>query len=251
MWFLTLLKVSVKFLLHYTVRRATNIFGIVASAGKLAKSVVKSKAIFEQMKSLVKKQGLRVLGKANYIRTFAKKGFMEANKRFLINKIPMEFRKVAWFVNSFNKQYARNKYIQEVKNSFWANVKHNGRINTDEINKLMKIRPQNDKEKAIKEEALNKTFWFYVKSPQTGSFSAMPQFANIQKKTYGVPIKSQIFDNYIRYYRFDNLGQRHWPIVEGAINTEDYGHDIYPYIRSEVPAYIKILLKDLVYENNI
>lgn len=248
---ITFLKNILKFGAHSVIRRSTNLFGSFVSAKKLAKAAIKSKQIRSVIVSLAKKQMLRYLGKANFIRSWYLYGVREAMKRFLVNKVPMELRKVYWFVNLF-KSKERTKVLKDVKKEFWKSIESSTKIDKVEIlDKIYKSRPREQEYQEIRNKILDKTFWFYVNSPETGSFSSMPQYANIHKKTYGVPIKSQIFSSYIKYYHFNDLGKRHWPIVRAAMQTKDYGREIYPYIRSEVPARIKILLRELVYKNNI
>ena len=142
--------------------------------------------------------------------------------------------------------------LKDVKKEFWKSIETSTSINKVELlDKIYKSRPREKEYQEIRNKILDKTFWFYVNSPETGSFGSMPQYANIHKKTYGVPIKSQIFDGYIKYYHFNDLGKRHWPIVKAAMQTKDYGREIYPYIRSEPKGNIKLLLRELVYKNNI
>lgn len=246
-----LLKNILKFGTHSVIRRSTNLFGSFVSAKKLAKATIKSKQIRSLIVNLVKKQMLRKLGKANFIRNWYLYGVKEAMKRFLVNKVPMELRKVYWFVNLF-KSKERTKVLKDVKKEFWKSIESSTKIDKVEIlDKIYKSRPREKEYQEIRNKILDKTFWFYVKSPETGSFSSMPQYANIHKKTYGVPIKSQIFSGYIKYYHFNDLGKRHWPIVKAAMQTKDYGREIYPYIRSEPKGNIKLLLRELVYKNNI
>lgn len=246
-----LLKNILKFGTHSVIRRSTNLFGSFVSAKKLAKATIKSKQIRSLIVNLVKKQMLRKLGKANFIRNWYLYGVKEAMKRFLVNKVPMELRKVYWFVNLF-KSKERTKVLKDVKKEFWKSIESSTKIDKVEIlDKIYKSRPREKEYQEIRNKILDKTFWFYVISPETGSFSSMPQYANISKKTYGVPIKSQIFTGYIKYYHFNDLGKRHWPIVKAAMQTKDYGREIYPYIRSEPKGNIKLLLRELVYKNNI
>ena len=248
---LNLLKNILKFGAHSVIRRSTNLFGSFVSAKKLAKATIKSKQIRSLIVNLVKKQMLRKLGKANFIRNWYTYGVREAMKRFLVNKVPMELRKVYWFVNLF-KSKERKKVLKDVKKEFWKSIETSTSINKVELlDKIYKSRPREKEYQEIRNKILDKTFWFYVNSPETGSFSSMPQYANIHKKTYGVPIKSQIFTGYIKYYHFNDLGKRHWPIVKAAMQTKDYGREIYPYIRSEPKGNIKLLLRELVYKNNI
>ena len=183
---------------------------------------------------------LRKLGKANFIRNWYIYGVREAMKRFLVNKVPMELRKVYWFVNLFKSKKEKYKVLKDVKKEFWKSIETSTSINKVELlDKIYKSRPREKEYQEIRNKILDKTF------------CSMPQYANIHKKTYGVPIKSQIFDGYIKYYHFNDLGKRHWPIVKAAMQTKDYGREIYPYIRSEPKGNIKLLLRELVYKNNI
>lgn len=233
------------------VRRATNVFGLFGSSKKLVYAVIKRKNVGKVVQNIAKKQGLRMLGSVNYVRTFYNYGFNEATKRYLINRVPMEFRKVGWFINSFKKDFKTRKFYRQFKEDFWKKSEWGNITNkekAEKLDKLVRMRPREKEYKEIKNEVLNKTFWFYVKSPQTQSFSQMPQYANITKKTYGVPIKSQLF-NQLQYYQWNNLGGIHWTIVKEAMTTNDYGREVYPFIRSEPLPQIKILLKELIYNN--
>ena len=142
------------------------------------------------------------------------------------------------------KAVSKKEYLYKSKKELWKDI-----VNVDNKQKLkliQKIRNGEAKtleEKKIKQEKLNNTFWFRVASPETGNFSVLPQYANISKKIYGVPIRSGIFPGYLKYYVF-NLG---YNTVKQALETENYGKEVYSQIRGEIPARIKILLRDLVY----
>lgn len=163
------------------ILRRTGVFGIYGSIKKYqklykTKQMSKIKAFGKIVKSTAKKNFLRMLGPANYLRDWHKHGVKYTLKKFGWNKlVPMQIKKIIYFNQNFKSIFGREDILKESKKEIWKRLGRNNHYNTDlwklnQIEAIMKT-PENDRERKDVKKLLNQQFYFRLKSPKTGNFS--------------------------------------------------------------------------------
>ena len=204
------------------------------------KSVATKKAL---KKFLIKAIKRKLLSRFNIIIDWKKYGFKYVAKQFALHKLPLEIQR-AYF--TYYSLVGKSK--TKAKKKFWKEIdKKEDKVKV--VKALIKTHPTTKEEKERVDNLLNETFWFNVNSPETHNFSQLPHHVNIYQKVYGLPIRSGIFPNYMKYYQYYFTSRKKTlMLMEKAITTDNFGKEVYSKIRSPIPPHIKILLKNMIYK---
>ena len=102
----------------------------------------------------------------------------------------------------------------------------------ENIVNLTKFKPRNDGEKKVIDEILSMIVSFWVKSPERHCFDKAPQWINIKRKQYSVPIAGEIFSKPFRVYQYQLFSQhRAAEYYKMAVQTANYGREVFRRIR--------------------
>ena len=164
--------------------------------------------------------------------------------------VPVEIRKLIYFLNLFKRMkkqhYKKNKItntrksIREVKrNPAKAMELFYNPDQPENIVNLTKYKPRNDAEKKIIDDILSLIVSFWVKSPERHCFDKAPQWINIKRKQYSVPIAGEIFSKPFRVYQYQLFSQhKAAKYYKMAVSTSNYGREVFRRIRPKSLDYI-------------
>lgn len=166
-----------------------------------------------------------------------------AKKLAYTTLVPVEIRKIIYFLNilkRMKREHHKKKKITNTRKSI-RQVKRNPAkamelfYNPDQpenIVKLTKYKPRNDSEKKIIDEILSLIVSFWVKSPERHCFDKAPQWINIKRKQYSVPIAGEIFSKPFRVYQYKLFSQHSAAqYYSMAVKTSNYGREVFRRIR--------------------
>ena len=166
-----------------------------------------------------------------------------AKKLAYTQLVPVEIRKIIYLLNLFKrmkKQHHKKKNINSTRKKLnQVKLDPNKAIelfyNQDQpenIVNLTKYRSHNDGEKKVIDEILSMIVSFWVKSPERHCFDKAPQWINIKRKQYSVPIAGEIFSKPFRVYQYQLFTkQRAAEYYSMAVKTSNYGREVFRRIR--------------------
>ena len=173
-----------------------------------------------------------------------------AKKLAYTQLVPVEIRKLIYLLSLFKrmkKQHHKKKNINSTRKKL-RQVKRDPNkaielfYNQDQpenIVKLTKFKPRNDGEKKIIDEILSMIVSFWVKSPERHCFDKAPQWINIKRKQYSVPIAGEIFSKPFRVYQYQLFSQhRAAEYYAMAVKTANYGREVFRRIRPKSLDYV-------------
>lgn len=262
MW-ATLFRELVKYLLRAYGGEAYNVIKAIRGAKKLRKyskyakwlkrSNNKHYALFKKrlrnryIKYILKHIGVRTLkaiplGRDIY--EIVTRGFIFYAKKLAYTQlVPVEIRKIIYFLHLLKRMKKANykkkkitntrKSIREVKrNPAKAMELFYNPDQPDNIVNLTKYKPRNDSEKKIIDEILSLIVSFWVKSPERHCFDKAPQWINIKRKQYSVPIAGEIFSKPFKVYQYklfsEHSAAKYYSM---AVSTQNYGREVFRRIR--------------------
>ena len=166
-----------------------------------------------------------------------------AKKLAYTQLVPVEIRKLIYLLSLFKrmkkthhkkkKTDSTRKKLRQVKRD--PNKAIELFYNQDQpenVVKLTKYKPHNDGEKKIIDEILSMIVSFWVKSPERHCFDKAPQWINIKRKQYSVPIAGEIFSKPFRVYQYQLFSQhRAAEYYKMAVKTANYGREVFRRIR--------------------
>ena len=166
-----------------------------------------------------------------------------AKKLAYTQLVPVEIRKLIYWLSLFKrmkKTHHKKKNINSTRKRL-RQVKRDPNkaielfYNQDQpenIVNLTKYKPRNDGEKKIIDEILSMIVSFWVKSPERHCFDKAPQWINIKRKQYSVPIAGEIFSKPFRVYQYQLFSQhRAAEYYKMAVKTANYGREVFRRIR--------------------
>ena len=262
MW-ATLFRELVKYLLRAYGGEIYNVIKAIRGAKKLRKyskyakwlkrSNNKHYALFKKrlrqryIKYILKHIGVRTLkaiplGRDIY--EIVTRGFIfYANKLAYTELVPVEIRKIIYFLHLLKRMKKANYKKKKITNTRKSirQVKRNPAkamelfYNPDQpenIVNLTKYKPRNDAEKKIIDEILSLIVSFWVKSPERHCFDKAPQWINIKRKQYSVPIAGEIFSKPFKVYQYklfsEHSAAKYYSM---AVSTQNYGREVFRRIR--------------------
>ena len=262
MW-ATLFRELVKYLLRAYGGEIYNVIKAIRGAKKLrkyskyAKWLKRSKnkhyALFKRrlrnryIKYILKHIGVRTLkaiplGRDIY--EIVTRGFAFYVKKLAYTQlVPVEIRKIIYFLHLLKRMKKANykkkkitstrKSLREVKrNPSKAMELFYNPDQPDNIVNLTKYKPRNDAEKKIIDEILSLIVSFWVKSPERHCFDKAPQWINIKRKQYSVPIAGEIFSKPFKVYQYKLFSQHSAAkYYSMAVSTQNYGREVFRRIR--------------------
>lgn len=166
-----------------------------------------------------------------------------AKKLAYTTLVPVEIRKIIYFLNILKRMkraHHKKKKITNVRKSIRQVKKDPNKAielfyNPDQpenIVNLTKYKPRNDAEKKVIDEILSLIVSFWVKSPERHCFDKAPQWINIKRKQYSVPIAGEIFSKPFRVYQYQLFSQhRAAQYYAMAVKTSNYGREVFRRIR--------------------
>lgn len=269
MW-ATLLRELGKFLLRAYGGEFYNVVKAIKGAKKLRKyskyakwlkrSNNKHYALFKKrlraryIKYILKHIGVRTLkaiplGRDIY--ELVTRGFIfYAKKLAYTTLVPVEIRKIIYFLHLLKRMkrtHHKKKKITNTRKSI-REVKRNPAkamelfYNPDQpenVVNLTKYKPRNDAEKKIIDEILSLIVSFWVKSPERHRFDKAPQWINIKRKQYSVPIAGEIFSKPFRVYQYQLFSQHSAAqYYSMAVKTANYGREVFRLIRPKSLDYV-------------
>lgn len=166
-----------------------------------------------------------------------------AKKLAYTQLVPVEIRKLIYLLSLFKrmkkthhkkkKTDSTRKKLRQVKRD--PNKAIELFYNQDQpenVVNLTKYKPHNDGEKKIIDEILSMIVSFWVKSPERHCFDKAPQWINIKRKQYSVPIAGEIFSKPFRVYQYQLFSQhRAAEYYKMAVKTANYGREVFRRIR--------------------
>ena len=166
-----------------------------------------------------------------------------AKKLAYTTLVPVEIRKLIYLLHLFRRMKKGNhkkknitntrRKLREVKKD--PNKAIDLFYNEDQpenIVNLTKYKPRNDAEKKIIDEILSMIVSFWVKSPERHCFDKAPQWINIKRKQYSVPIAGEIFSKPFRVYQYKLFSQHSAAkYYSMAVSTSNYGREVFRRIR--------------------
>lgn len=172
------------------------------------------------------------------------RGFIFYAKKLAYTElVPVEIRKLIYFLNLFKRMkrtHYKKKKITNTRKSL-REVKRNpakamelfyNPEQPDNIVNLTKYKPRNDSEKKIIDEILSLIVSFWVKSPERHCFDKAPQWINIKRKQYSVPIAGEIFSKPFKVYQYklfsEHSAAKYYSM---AVSTQNYGREVFRRIR--------------------
>ena len=192
------------------------------------------------------KRGLKAIPLGRDIYEIVTHGFVfYAKKLAYTTLVPVEIRKLIYFLHLFrrikNSHHKRKKItntntrrkLREVKKDpTKVNDLFYNEDQPENIVNLTKYKPRNDAEKKIIDEILSMIVSFWVKSPERHCFDKAPQWINIKRKQYSVPIAGEIFSKPFRVYQYKLFSQHSAAkYYKMAVSTSNYGREVFKRIR--------------------
>ena len=172
-----------------------------------------------------------------------------AKKLAYTQLVPVEIRKLIYLLSLFKrmkKSHHKKKNINSTRKRL-RQVKRDpnkaielfyNQDQPDNVVKLTKYKPRNDGEKKIIDEILSMIVSFWVKSPERHCFDKAPQWINIKRKQYSVPIAGEIFSKPFRVYQYQLFSQhRAAEYYKMAVKTANYGREVFRRIRPKTLDY--------------
>ena len=166
-----------------------------------------------------------------------------AKKLAYTQLVPVEIRKLIYLLNLFKrmkKHHHKRKNINSTRKKLRQVKRDPNKVielfyNQDQpenIVNLTKYKPHNDGEKKIIDEILSMIVSFWVKSPERHCFDKAPQWINIKRKQYSVPIAGEIFSKPFRVYQYHLFSQQ-WAAKCYAmcVKTANYGREVFRRFR--------------------
>ena len=166
-----------------------------------------------------------------------------AKKLAYTTLVPVEIRKLIYLLRLFKrmkKTHHKKKNINSTRKKL-RQVKRDPNkaielfYNQDQpenVVNLTKYKPRNDGEKKVIDEILSMIVSFWVKSPERHCFDKAPQWINIKRKQYSVPIAGEIFSKPFRVYQYQLFSQhRAAEYYAMAVKTANYGREVFRRIR--------------------
>ena len=173
-----------------------------------------------------------------------------AKKLAYTQLVPVEIRKLIYLLRLFKrmkKHHHKKKNINSTRKKL-RQVKRDPNkaielfYNQDQpenVVNLTKYKPRNDGEKKIIDEILSMIVSFWVKSPERHCFDKAPQWINIKRKQYSVPIAGEIFSKPFRVYQYQLFSQhRAAEYYAMAVKTANYGREVFRRIRPKSLDYV-------------
>ena len=166
-----------------------------------------------------------------------------AKKLAYTQLVPVEIRKLIYLLRLFKrmkKQNHKKKNINSTRKKLRQVKRDPNKVielfyNQDQpenVVKLTKYKPHNDGEKKVIDEILSTIVSFWVKSPERHCFDKAPQWINIKRKQYSVPIAGEIFSKPFRVYQYKLFSQhRAAEYYAMAVKTANYGREVFRRIR--------------------
>ena len=166
-----------------------------------------------------------------------------AKKLAYTQLVPVEIRKLIYLLSLFKrmkKTHHKKKNINSTRKKLRQVKKDPNKAielfyNQDQpenIVNLTKFKPRNDGEKKVIDEILSMIVSFWVKSPERHCFDKAPQWINIKRKQYSVPIAGEIFSKPFRVYQYNTYSQQiAATFYKMAVNTANYGREVFVRIR--------------------
>ena len=166
-----------------------------------------------------------------------------AKKLAYTQLVPVEIRKLIYYfslLKRIKKHHHKKKNINSTRKGL-RQVKRDPNkaielfYNQDQpenVVNLTKYKPRNDGEKKIIDEILSMIVSFWVKSPERHCFDKAPQWINIKRKQYSVPIAGEIFSKPFRVYQYQLFSQhRAAEYYAMAVKTANYGREVFRRFR--------------------
>ena len=166
-----------------------------------------------------------------------------AKKLAYTQLVPVEIRKIIYLLNLFKrmkKTHHKKKNINSTRKKLRQVKDDPNKIielfyNQDQpenIVNLTKHKPNSNGEKKVIDEILSTIVSFWVKSPERHCFDKAPQWINIKRKQYSVPIAGEIFSKPFRVYQYHLFTQRRTAeYYKMAVKTANYGREVFRRIR--------------------
>ena len=166
-----------------------------------------------------------------------------AKKLAYTTLVPVEIRKLIYLLHLFRRMKKGNHKKKNITNTRrkLREVKKDpnkaidlfyNEDQPDNIVNLTKYKPRNDAEKKIIDEILSMIVSFWVKSPERHCFDKAPQWINIKRKQYSVPIAGEIFSKPFRVYQYKLFSQHSAAkYYSMAVSTSNYGREVFRRIR--------------------
>ena len=173
-----------------------------------------------------------------------------AKKLVYTQLVPVEIRKIIYLLHLFRrmkKGHHKKKNITNTRRKLREVKKDPNKAidlfyNEDQpenIVNLTKYKPRNDGEKKIIDEILSMIVSFWVKSPERHCFDKAPQWINIKRKQYSVPISGEIFSKPFRVYQYKLFSQHSAAQYYAmAVKTANYGREVFRRIRPKSLDYV-------------
>ena len=168
-----------------------------------------------------------------------------AKKLAYTELVPVEIRKLIYYLHLFKRMKrshhkkkninitnTRRKLREVKKDPSKAIEQFYNEDQPENIVNLTKYKPRNDGEKKIIDEILSLIVSFWVKSPERHCFDKAPQWINIKRKQYSVPIAGEIFSKPFRVYQYKLFSQHSAAKYYAmAVKTSNYGREVFKRIR--------------------
>ena len=173
-----------------------------------------------------------------------------AKKLAYTTLVPVEIRKLIYLLSLFKrmkKAHHKKKKITNTRKRLRQVKKDPNKAielfydqdQPENIVNLTKYKPRNDGEKKIIDEILSMIVSFWVKSPERHCFDKAPQWINIKRKQYSVPIAGEIFSKPFRVYQYQLFSQhRAAEYYAMAVKTANYGREVFRRIRPKSLDYV-------------
>ena len=166
-----------------------------------------------------------------------------AKKLAYTQLVPVEIRKLIYLLRLFKrmkKTHHKKKNINSTRKKLRQVKDDPNKVielfyNQDQpenVVNLTKYKTHNDGEKKIIDEILSTIVSFWVKSPERHCFDKAPQWINIKRKQYSVPIAGEIFSKPFRVYQYKLFSQHSAAqYYSMAVKTSNYGREVFRRIR--------------------
>ena len=166
-----------------------------------------------------------------------------AKKLAYTTLVPVEIRKLIYLLSLFKrmkKTHHKKKNINSTRKKLRQVKKDPNKAielfydqdQPENIVNLTKHKPRNNGEKKVIDEILSMIVSFWVKSPERHCFDKAPQWINIKRKQYSVPIAGEIFSKPFRVYQYQLFSQhRAAEYYAMAVKTANYGREVFRRIR--------------------
>ena len=168
-----------------------------------------------------------------------------AKKLAYTELVPVEIRKLIYLLRLFKRMKKSHHKKKNITNTNTRRKLREVKRNPTKINDLFynpdqpenivnltKYKPRNDGEKKVIDEILSMIVSFWVKSPERHCFDKAPQWINIKRKQYSVPIAGEIFSKPFRVYQYKLFSQHSAAKYYAmAVSTANYGREVFKRIR--------------------